>query len=354
MRNIGLITFCDNTNYGSFLQTYALYKYVERMGISIELIDYRKKVPDYERMTIGGIRRIIQEKGYDYGIPLIINIVRMQISFDRLISKTMTKSRKYTNKTIKKCRGKYKILLVGSDLVWDLRYAGDYTYMLDFADDTVRKIAYAASYGYESIPEIEREKFREKLSLFQQITVREKNEKEDLQKLLEKTVLHVCDPTMLMENEFWLKFIQKNKRCRKYVVIYMPDSAQKLTKEAKRYARRIGAEIYFVDKAVKERCPKNPEDFLTLLYYAEKVFTASYHGLLFSIYFKKEFAFAKRQPSNRLDSLEEVLGLEEYNIFSKKYNREKKVDYKKIKLREQEFREKSRNILKGIVLDESR
>lgn len=353
-RDIGLITFCDNTNYGSFLQTYALYISVERLGATIELIDYRKTVPDYERMTIGGIKRTIKEKGYDYGIIQIKNIIKMQKNFDKLISKTMVKSRRYTSRTIKKCRNKYRTLLVGSDLVWDLRYANDYTYMLDFADDNVRKIAYAASYGYETVPTEERAEFRNKLSSFDQITVRELNEKKDLEALLGNRILHVCDPTMLLENDFWKQFVESNKQRKKYVLVYLPDSQLKLLKEAKRHARKHRLEVYFVDKSIKERCPKDPIEFLTMVFYADKIFTASYHGLLFSIYFQKEFAFIKGKPSNRLETLEEILGLEEYDILSDKYIADKKVDYSKIKPIEEEFRRKSKEILRGMILNEER
>lgn len=353
-RDIGLITFCDNTNYGSFLQTYALYKSVERLGASIELIDYRKIVPDYERMTIGGIKRTIEAKGYEDGIIQIKNIIKMQICFEKLILRKMSKSKKYTSRTIRECRNKYKTLLVGSDLVWDLRYANDYTYMLDFASDNVRKIAYAASYGYETVPSEEKEAFREKLSSFEQITVREFNEKKDLEALLGNNILHVCDPTMLLENDFWKQFVGANKQSKRYVLVYMPDPELKLLREAKRYARKHRLEVYSVDKATKERCPKDPIEFLTIVYYAEKVFTASYHGLLFSIYFQKEFAFSKRKPSNRLETLEKILDLEAYDIFSDKYIADKKIDYSKIKPIEEEFRRKSKEILRGMILNEER
>ena len=40
MKKIGLITIHDTLNYGSLLQTYALYKAIESLGVEIELIDY--------------------------------------------------------------------------------------------------------------------------------------------------------------------------------------------------------------------------------------------------------------------------------------------------------------------------
>ena len=43
MRNIGevgILTFHYSTNFGGVLQSYALYKFLEHRGISVELIDY--------------------------------------------------------------------------------------------------------------------------------------------------------------------------------------------------------------------------------------------------------------------------------------------------------------------------
>ena len=40
---IGLITFHDTNNFGSYLQTYGLYKKVEDLGYNCEVIDYQCK-----------------------------------------------------------------------------------------------------------------------------------------------------------------------------------------------------------------------------------------------------------------------------------------------------------------------
>lgn len=354
MEKVGIITFCDNTNYGSFLQTYGLYKAIEQLGVNVELIDYRKDVPDYERITISGIKRILDKNGYEKGLRLIFNTYKMQKAFDLLIVKMMKKSAVYNRSTILKCHHKYNTYIVGSDLVWDVRYAGDYTYMLDFVDTNIRKISYAASYGYEEIPDEEKPLFKEYLSKFNDISVREMNAKDELSELLERNVYHVCDPTMLLSNDFWKGFITKQCFQYKYVVVYLPDPKLDILREAKRYARKHRLRVYFVDKANSDMCPKDPIAFLNLIYYAEKVFTASYHGVLFSVYFEKEFAFIKGKPSNRLDTVSSVLGLEEYNINSDSYNPEKSVNYREIKEKEEGFRKRSREILKDMVINEGR
>lgn len=37
---IALLTFHDTTNFGSFLQTYGLFKTLEKMGVDCEVLNY--------------------------------------------------------------------------------------------------------------------------------------------------------------------------------------------------------------------------------------------------------------------------------------------------------------------------
>ena len=349
-KKIGLLTFCDNTNFGSYLQTYGLYIAVLSEGYDIELIDYQKKVPDYEKMSISGFVRAIKQRGWLYGYIFAKNIYDMQKQFSRLISETMKKSGKYTRSNINKCENNYKTVLVGSDLVWDKRYANDYTYMIDFSD-TVKKIAYAASCGYESVPNEEKEFFIRYLSKFSMISVREQNFKKQLEDLLNKEVFLVCDPTMLCENSFWIDFVVDAPRPfqKEYVLVYMPDSDNKIIGVAKRYSRKNRLKLLVIGKEDECICPKSPKEFLTLIYYANKVFTGSYHGLLFSLYYKKQVNYINRKPENRIKTVATKLDIEEFEITNSGYNIEKTIDFTKEKLYEKEFREESKEVLRKML-----
>ena len=52
MKKIGLITIHDTLNYGSLLQTYALYKAIESLGVEIELIDSINNDQHFKSLTI--------------------------------------------------------------------------------------------------------------------------------------------------------------------------------------------------------------------------------------------------------------------------------------------------------------
>lgn len=261
--------------------------------------------------------------------------------------------KRYTRKNVRNLNNQYDIFLIGSDLVWDIRNAKDYTFMLDFVTSNRPKISYAASYGYEEIPACEKNNFKKYLSGFHKISVREKSSKEELQKLLNVPIEHVCDPTMLLKNAEWKKFIKRNKQKEKYVLIYMPDDIGKLVKLAQRYSRMYHCKIITISRSKGEDnvCPQNVQEFLTLIYYAEKIFTGSYHGIVFSIYFEKEFAYSNRKPINRMQSMAEILGIEKYEISNENFDLKEKVDYALIKKNEKHFRKKSLGILEDILKD---
>ena len=63
----------------------------------------------------------------------------------------------------------------------------------------------------------------------------------------------------------------------------------------------------FPKKGVRNIKPTTLEEFIGLIKYAKMIFTASYHGILFSIYFRKQFVFYTRAHKSRVVSLAEKL-----------------------------------------------
>ena len=308
-------------------------------------------MPYYEGITFEGIIGLLSNCGVLDGGRLINNIMRMQYHFRALIKRSMHCSRKYTRKNILKCADKYNSFLIGSDLVWDLRYADDYTYMLDFVRNKSNKIAYAASYGYDKVPTQERQYFYKYLSDFKCITVREKNAAEELSELLNRNVKLVCDPTMLIDSATWLNWVKSGVKKRKYVFVYMPDEGGRLLPEAKRYARKHKLQLYLVSKIDKEHCPVDPIEFLTLLYNADAIFTGSYHGLLFSLYFHKKIVYANRIPGNRIKTVAEKLCIQNFNIEDDRFDINVDPDYTLIEPLMRKYRNESMSFLEVMLND---
>lgn len=345
---IGLLTFHDTTNFGSWLQTYGLYKKIQQLGYDVEIINYKCEGIEYRE-------KLNSERICTLPIEDICVQFRKQIVFKYYLYRYMKLSRKYTKSTIQKVNGKYNLFLLGSDLVWDLNITyGDTTYLFDFLNEHEPRCAYAASSGRDYILESQRKLFCKNLKSFKYITVRESGMQTDIEDLYKHIVPWVCDPTLLLKQDEWKKFLNNKKRKEKYVLLYFIDGKGNLSRLAKKYARIHGYKLIAINKDFNIRrenmvAPISVRDFLTLIYYSEKIFTASYHGMLFSLIFNKQFAFYPFEPSTRMLSVAKMLGIQDQNITSNYFNPEVEIDYEIVNQKLDEFRNDSLNYLKKML-----
>lgn len=183
---IGILTLPLHTNYGGILQAYALQTVLERMGHEVELI-YRRhnKRPLKYRLlyifktVVKCILRIphgllIPSLEYDHR-----HAGKMMLPFvDKNIS-PKTKPYFKTASMEKSCKGKYGVVIVGSDQIWRPIYVPNINdFFLEFIKDkNVRKIAYAASFGTATpkYTDLQKNVCGKLISEFQAISVREKS-----------------------------------------------------------------------------------------------------------------------------------------------------------------------------------
>ena len=349
MGKIGLLTFHDTTNFGSWLQTYALYKKVKQLGYHIEIIDYKcEGIKKREKLTCSKLDNMLVED--------IIFLLKKQIAFYFYTKKYLRISKKrYSRNNLEELKGKYTTYLLGSDLVWDLNITyGDTTYLFDFLPLCYTRYAYAASDGRDYIPDSQRSKFKEYLQYFKTITVRENGMVNDIKELTGRTVEHVCDPTLLLECDEWKRFIKKKKAKQKYVLLYFVDEKGNLSRIAKKYAREHGLKILAINKdfniELKDKIdPISISDFLSLIFYAEKVFTASYHGMMFSLIFNKQLVFFPFAPATRMRSVSEMFELDKANIDSPQFQLNADIDYDMVNEKLNDFRKHSIKILEDML-----
>lgn len=314
---IGVITCHRAFNYGAVLQTYALQKYLETIGQEPEVIDYFPKdlyKSNEKKIIKKTIRNIIRTLDFKKGSKSFYGFLNRYMK--------MTK-RYYTLDELEKNPPKDDTFIVGSDQVWNcnIRNGNDDTYFLSFVPKNKRKNSYAASIAMDSLTETQEKRFREKLNSFTAISVREESAVKLLKKAgIQKEIEMVVDPVFLLDNDEWKKMAEKSTikiPKEKYVLIY----AFKRQKEIYKYARKIAnsngykvvsintnIEDYFLDTD-KYYWNIKPEDWLKLFLNAEEVITNSFHGLSFSIIFRKNFhQFMKngKENSRMIDLLNEL------------------------------------------------
>lgn len=341
MKKIGLLTFHDTTNFGSWLQTYALYTKVQQLGYLVEVIDYECwGIKKREKLTRDKIVYMYPEE--------VMRQIKKQIVFGIYLRQYMKlSSKKYHIDNISKCIGRYDVFLLGSDLTWDLNITyGDTTYLFDFLDNRQKICAFAASSGREKIPCEQRELFSSELSKFSTITVREESMKEDIGALYGKNVQHVCDPTILLDKNEWSVFIKKRPIKEKYVLLYWTDGKGNLSRIARKYAREKKLRLisFSKDYNIKQEelvYPITIKDFLSYIYYAEKIFTSSYHGMMFSLIFNKQFAFFPFNPTTRMISAANKYGVYKQFIDAKEFDVNEIIDYEEVNKKINSLKEES-------------
>ncbi|MBQ8797853.1 MAG: polysaccharide pyruvyl transferase family protein [Oscillospiraceae bacterium] len=349
MNKHGIITFHRTANFGSCLQAYALYKAVADLGYNCELIDYRcpaieerEGVQKHYLFTPKDIlRRILYQ-------PITNRKYKSLLGF---LEKNAQIGMEYTPATIQKANDAYEKFIVGSDIVWGVDITkNDYNYFLEFVRDNSKKYAFSSSVGNSDVAGAD-PKIPELLKSFRQIAVREQAANQWVRELSGKEAQWVCDPTMLLTAQQWNEVVKPKHYKDDYVLVYFLDNNGKCLRDAKAYAAKHGLRVKYINygaaavKGVQKVKPTSLQEFLGLIQSAKFVFTASYHGMLFSLYYQKEFVFYTRAHSDRVLSLANRLGIGENCADNMAIETYKPICYDRVDAEIVSFREESISIL---------
>lgn len=196
---IGILTYHRSTNYGAFLQAYALQKYVQKVrgaSATVELIDYHSKMAQDAYFSIlkpGGIWDA--QKVYQY-IQFRRCVNLLPKSQEKLISDNLAEVQEFLRKE------KYDLIIAGSDEIWKVNGMRGFpnAYWMNFDLGNTIKASYAASSrnNIDMLKEKQTDYMKASLQQFAYIGVRDRiTEKlvDDLEILI-KPELN-CDPTFL-------------------------------------------------------------------------------------------------------------------------------------------------------------
>ncbi len=312
------ITLHDTDNCGSSLQAFALQHFLITHGIDNEIIDY---VPAYTQNNGNPfktfIRNIIFRKSY----------LQRRKKFQNFINKNLklTKKKYKTYQELKNNPPQADIYITGSDQLWNNSYAcgNDEAFYLAFVNsEKVKKISYAVSIGKCNINENDLKLVKEYGNNFQWISLREKVNVGDVEKVVNKVpVVHVCDPVLLNDAKEYDKIKKFRIIEEKYILVYVAQAINKLelNRIVKEIAEENGLKIVFIG-TYRSKCDcdfhikdMDPGDFLSLIYNAEYVISNSFHATMFSLIYNKQFiAILPKENGNRISEILELTNLENH------------------------------------------
>lgn len=309
---IGIVTIHAAHNYGAVLQAYATQQYLLDKGHKVDIIDYR---PEYLMKAYKWVEASYYSKKQPWGFKLRITLclpfrfLRYH-KFENFIKKNLiTASVDFNSES------DYDSFIFGSDQIWNSGIThGDGVFLAQKPIFTnTRNIAYAASDGGKLCKEIAASK-----SLFTFLGVREKPMIERLKPYGMEATL-VCDPTLLVNPNAFLKLNLKRPTNKKYVVVYQVEDVKTTRPLATNIAKQLNAEVIELAAWIRpygewyKKWVADPYDFLCYIKYAECVVTTSFHGTVFSLIFEKLFYCVDTQnhKRERIESLLAELGIPE-------------------------------------------
>lgn len=358
MNKVGIITWHYSENYGSALQTYALKRSIEKIGKKVRIINYRAGA---RTSLLFKLLRFIR-----YNIIYPSNSFgNRKKRFEKFRNKNFNETPMYSqNKELKKNTRNFDVFVCGSDQIWSPNRF-DSAYFLDFVPNHKRRISYAPSVVIDSFNEEQKKIVKEEISKFDFVSVRESYGAKIIENITGIKPLDVLDPTLLLDKAEYKKIISKPNIKEKYILCYLIGDNPIHRKMIEKYSKLTGYKIValpfrkrdfnFGDYQLKGAGPKQ---FLGLIEGAEIVCTDSFHGILFSITFRKDFYAIKRfSESDPINQNERVINILKKFKLEERYvsdlndvDIKEKIDYsniekiiKKDRKRSLEFLKKSLN-----------
>ena len=303
---IGIITFHWATNYGAVLQAYALAKVLKEQGADVEIIDYYPK--KYKKTYFNAVRtshiRSIKRRIKDVSKDKVIEWFR---------KKYFIRTPYYhSNKQLKEKLLEYDCYICGSDQIWNMSYIlhGEYkktfVYFLEFAPKGKILASYAASFGAKECDKSLKDGIKKQLMKFDFISVRENTGVDIIKDMGINDVCVVPDPTLLLEESDYEELITDVKQVSGNFV-YILHNKYNDASDIVDYLKSKDEQIYYSDS-------ESVQQWLANIKNAKRVITNSFHGIVFSILFKKQFLALLIKGSgmnDRLLTLLEKLGLED-------------------------------------------
>lgn len=337
MKKVGIIThYYQSINYGGNLQAYSLCKILEQQGnqaeqlcFPIDVISLHSKQGFFEKLKQKGliacgkgfINRCINRFFADYKKKLRAseekkhNVANRRVAtFSEFNQNYIPHSEQvYDKETVKNCVADYDAFITGSDQVWNLSWYNP-AYFLDFVPSDKIKISYAASIAMDSLTESQKEIFRKSLKDYKAVSVREESAVKLLEGLSPVPPVAVLDPTLLLSREDWNEICAERVVAEEYLFCYFLGENKTERKLAEQFAKahnlklvtipHAGGGINLQDRKFGDEklFDVSPQQFISLIKHAKYVFTDSFHAVVFSNIYQKQFFVFNRNQSGTMSS----------------------------------------------------
>ena len=349
IQRISILTFALGDNYGAVLQAYALGEILKYKGYKVTYISLTWSTWKYRMLSI------------------FTPTHRKFSQFRQKYLANFTKRCKDLKDLMILVKDPDDLYIVGSDQVWNPSITNKRSlyYFFNFLPDGVKRASYAASFGVDNWEQDNlKGEVKKLLKKFSIISVREESGINICKNTFGiKSVFKTLDPTLLLSD--YKRLISPSRHKDKIVsFIFNPNKGcYDLLGKIK---KRLGRQVLFMD-LIRLRFNyhilkfdwslyNSPEEWLSNIAAASYIVTDSFHCVVFSIIFKRQFIYLNTNPilGDRIKSLLEPLGLTEriYNSPTKVLDNDiwnTPINYEQVYLKLNDLRQYSMEILDIIL-----
>lgn len=299
---IGILTFHDGINFGAFMQTYCLFRFLSSLGHEVKIIDYksnRHKRKEY--------KSILATKRPGLFIKNLIKIRKF-----RKLQKSKFELTKSCRKIEEINTIDLDLIVCGSDEIWNYEnpLIGFDPAYFSIGLNTAA-ISYAASFGSISKEVVLPSEVRAGLEKIGKISVRDTNSFSIVDRNLEIQPEIVLDPTFLFDMTDKAVPVRDKDYILFYSIILEQHIVEQVTDFAKKVSKKIIAVGYPASWADKNYISIDPFLWLGYIKEADFIFTSMFHGTIYSILLNKQFALITTEyRKNKLYPMLNDLGLE--------------------------------------------
>ncbi len=361
MNTFGIISYniyCNFTNYGSALQSWALHQAVNKLGQK----KYRSMLVDYcpnilkDKDPLNPFKNMWDKdeqsrKMCELTLPAIRENYK---KFDRFYKEAFLRTQNHYTaenfETLPQSEG-VDGFICGSDTIFcPDEFGFDDGYFANFpCMRRLPSVAYAASFGDANFDDTTYSILNQRLQNFRAIGLREDRMVPYVQSHTHVPVQQVWDPTLLLTAQEYTPIIAAPQIEEDYLLLYARRYNADMERYAEMLAKKHGWEIVEIslratnaEKGHIMRYDAGVEEFLSLVKHAKYVVTNSFHGIIFSSQFKTPFTtFTREQCGNKIDELLFRMGLTECRLSSYTEREFPEIDFDMVHQRIAQGREQS-------------
>ena len=320
---IGILTQPLSRNYGGILQNYALQQTLVKFGYKPFTFDLGKFTwIDWTVTTLTCWVKMIIGRPYIFPESPITKHHKetyLRKFVENKITLISPRCRRIPYNKVLKLN--LRIIIVGSDQVWRPRYNYNISDMyLGFTNKlNIKKIAYAASFGTSQweYSKKQTEKCKTLIQQFDAVSVREDTAIDLCQNYFGIKAKLVLDPTLLLSaNEYNNLLLTIPPKTEKFLFAYLLDISTTKLAYANTIADKLGYTLIIKSAGEHLTSEDSIEEWLSYFRDAQYILTDSFHGMIFSIIYNKEFVVMgnSQRGLSRFTSLLNLFSLEDRMI----------------------------------------